>query len=323
MEDMIWRMPKIDLHCHLDGSLPLDSVRKITGREVAAEELQAEDQCRDLAEYLKKFDIPIACLKTAEALKTAAREFLLDAAKENICYIETRFAPLHSAGEGLSASQAVEAVLEGLAEAEKICHVRYGLILCAMRHHRQEDSLAMLKECREFLGEGVCAADLAGDEASWPMKNYREMFREVKKMGYSFTIHAGECGNAENIKDAVECGASRIGHGIAMRGRPDIQKLCASRRIGIEMCPISNLQTRAASSPEDYPLREFMDAGLLVTLNTDNRTVSRTSITREMEFARNCCGVTEEELVRLQENAVDAAFADDAVKHELWKLWNH
>ena len=116
MEDAVRLMPKIDLHCHLDGSLTLESVRKITGRNVAPEELQADDRCRDLAEYLKKFDIPIACLKTAEALRIAARDFLLDAAKENICYIETRFAPLHSEGEGLNSRQAVESVLEGLAE---------------------------------------------------------------------------------------------------------------------------------------------------------------------------------------------------------------
>ena len=323
MEDAVRLMPKIDLHCHLDGSLTLERVRKITGRNVAPEELQADDRCRDLAEYLKKFDIPIACLKTAEALRIAARDFLLDAAKENICYIETRFAPLHSAGEGLNSRQAVESVLEGLAEAEKICHVRYGVIVCAMRHHRQEDSLAMFRTCREYLGEGVCAADLAGDEASWPMENYRALFQEVKKLDFPFTIHAGECGNAENIREAVECGAARIGHGIAMSGRADIQKLCAERGVGIEMCPISNLQTRAAKSPDHYPLREFLDAGLKVTLNTDNRTVSRTSITREMEFARKYCGVTDEELLRLEQNAADLAFADDSVKHELWKLWNH
>ena len=322
LEDIIRRMPKIDLHCHLDGSLTLESVRKITGREVAPEELQAEERCRDLAEYLKKFDIPIACLKTAEALKTAARDFLLDAAKEHICYMETRFAPLHSAGEGLDAAGAVEAVLEGLKEAEEICHVRWGLIVCAMRHHSQEDNLAMLKACRAYLGEGVCAADLAGDEASFPMKNYMKLFQEARKLDYPFTIHAGECGNAENIRDAVECGASRIGHGIAMSGRPDIQRLCREKRIGIEMCPVSNIQTRAASSPESYPLREFMEAGLMVTLNTDNRTVSRTSIAREMEFARTYCGVTEEELAALERNAVDVLFADDGVKHELWKLWN-
>ena len=322
MGDTVQSMPKIDLHCHLDGSLTFESARKILGREVAPEELQAEERCRDLAEYLKKFDIPIACLKTAGALKTAAKDFLLDAAKENICYIETRFAPLHSAGEGLGSREAVEAVLEGLKEAADICRVRYGVIVCAMRHHSQEDSLRMLKDCREFLGEGVCAADLAGDEASYPMKNYTELFREAKKLGYPFTIHAGECGNAENIRDAVECGAARIGHGIAMSGRPDIQKLCAEKRIGIEMCPVSNIQTRAAASPETYPLREFLDAGLLATLNTDNRTVSRTSITREMEFAERYCRVTGEELKKIEMNALETAFADEAVKHELWKLWN-
>lgn len=211
-------------------------------------------------------------------------------------------------------------MLEGLEEAKKLCGIPYNVIACAMRHHKEEDSLAMMKVCREFLGEGICAVDLAGDEAAFPMENFRGLFAEAKKLGFPFTIHAGECGRVENVLEAVECGAARIGHGIALSGHKEAMKLCADRRIGIEMCPSSNLQTRAAKSEQEYPIREFMDAGLLVTLNTDNRTVSNTSMTEEMLFVHRHYGITEEELREFMMHAAETAFADDQVKQKLWKL---
>lgn len=321
MINRIKAMPKIDLHCHLDGSMTRISVERILGRKVEPEELEAGDRCQNLAEYLERFRLPLQCLQTEEGLRTAAEEFLLEAAKENTRYIEVRFAPLSSVHEHLSCRQVVEAVLEGLKAAQMQCGVRWNVIACAMRHQPQEDSLAMMKVCREYLGEGICAVDLAGDEAAYPMEGYRDLFLQAKKLGFPYTIHAGECGRVENVLEAVECGASRVGHGIALKGHPSAQKLCADKRIGIEMCPTSNLQTRAARK-ETYPIREFMEAGLLVTLNTDNRTVSRTSITGEMEMVSQEYGITEEEMERFYRNAVEVSFADDQVKDRLWKQKN-
>lgn len=321
MNEEILQMPKIDLHCHLDGSLTLESMERILGRDIRPEEVQVGENCRNLAEYLDKFDIPLQCVQTAEGLRTASREFLLDAAKENIRYMEVRFAPLSSVNDRLNCRQVVEAVLEGLEEAKKQCGVPYNVIACAMRHHTEEDSLAMMRVCREFLGEGICAVDLAGNEAAFPMENFRGLFAEAKKMGFPFTIHAGECGRVENVLEAVKCGAARIGHGIALHGNSEAIRFCADRKIGIEMCPSSNLQTRAVESERDYPIREFLDAGLLVTLNTDNRTVSNTGLSREMAYVQEHYGITDNELMALQENAIAVAFADDALKHELWKQW--
>ena len=299
--------------------MTLKSVEQILKRKVELEELEAGDCCQNLAEYLDRFLLPLQCVQTAEGLRLAAKEFLLDVAKENMKYVEVRFAPLSSVHDHLDCRQVVEAVLEGLKEAEAQCGVSWNVIACAMRHHPQEDSLAMMKVCREYLGEGLCAVDLAGDEASYPMESFRELFAQAKRLGFPFTIHAGECGRVENVLEAVECGASRIGHGIALKGHPDAQKLCADKRIGIEMCPTSNLQTRAAER-EGYPIREFMDTGLLVTLNTDNRTVSGTSMTQEMEFVAQEYGVTEEELGPCYRNAIEVSFADDEIKHRLCSL---
>lgn len=316
-KEQIRKMPKLDLHCHLDGSLAIQSIRELLGREVERGELQVSDDCRSLAEYLEKFDLPLQCLQTAEGLKAASRDFLLEAAKENIIYIEARFAPLLSVNETLSCEQVIEAVLQGLAEGKESCGVEYNIIACAMRHHSPEQNLAMFRAAREFLGAGLCALDLAGNEAAFPMKDFAGLFQEAAKMGFPFTLHAGECGSAENIVDSVKCGAGRIGHGIAMRGQKDVIALCRDRHIGIEMCPISNLQTKAVPDKSVYPLREFLDSGLFVTINTDNRTVSNTTVTREMEFIQKEYGVRDEELWQLTHNAAEVSFAEESVKETL------
>ena len=319
LEKEFLNRPKIDLHCHLDGSLVLGSMSEILGREVRKEEIQVSDNCTSLAEYLQKFDIPISCIQTEAGLKKSAKDFLLGLQKDNIKYVETRFAPFFSCGEGLSYKQIMESVLDGLKEASEETGILYQVIACNMRHLDEETNIRMMRECREFLGEGLCAIDLAGDEKSMPNALFGNLFAEAKKLDYSYTIHAGECGSVQCIKDAVEMGTKRIGHGIAMMGNKEVQKLLASKRIGVEMCPISNYQTKALQPEQIYPVREFAKVGVPVTINTDNRTVSNTSITREMEFLNERFGISDEEFYQYQMNAVDVAFCDDAMKHEIWK----
>lgn len=308
----------IDLHCHLDGSLSLEYIQSILGDQITQEDIQAPDNCQSLTEYLSKFDIPLKCMQNEEHLKGAAWDFMRLAARDNVRYIEVRFAPMLSVHEGLKVHRVIEAVLSGLEKGKEEYHIDYNVIVCAMRHHSVEDNLEMLKAARSFLGSGVCGADLAGDENHYPMKNFIPLFQEVKKMEMPFTIHAGECGSPENIKGAIGCGAARIGHGIAMAGRRDIQELCRRKHIGIEMCPISNLQTKAASI-DNYPLRQFLDEKLLVTINTDNRTVSNTNLGKEKKFIQKQYGITEEDIRAMTRNAIEISFADDEVKNRLCK----
>ena len=310
---------KIDLHCHLDGSLVLKSMSEIMGREVREEEIQVSDNCTSLAEYLQKFDLPISCIQTEAGLKKSAKDFLMELQKDNIKYVEARFAPFFSCGEGLSYKQIMESVLDGFKEASEETGILFQVIACNMRHLDEETNIRMMRECREFLGEGLCAIDLAGDEKSMPNAMFGNLFVEAKKLDYPYTIHAGECGSVQSILDAVEMGAKRIGHGIAMMGNAEVQKLVASKRIGVEMCPISNYQTKALQPEQVYPIRDFAKMGVLTTINTDNRAVSNTCITKEMEFLNKKIGISEDELYQYQMNAVDVAFCDDAVKHEVWK----
>lgn len=311
------KLPKIELHCHLDGSLSKQFLESRLGRSVSEEEIQVSDDCASLAEYLEKFELPGRCLKDEEGLEGAGYDVLKGMARENICYAEIRFAPLLSVTGQMGTQQVIASLLKGLERGKKDFGVAYNVITCAMRHHSEEQNYEMLRAAREFLGEGVCAADLAGAEAQYPMSGFMDLFAKVKRMGMPFTIHAGECGSVANITDAMRAGAKRIGHGIAMRGTPDVQKMVCELGVGIEMCPISNLQTKAVQSTSQYPLREFLDAGVLVTVNTDNRTVSNSTMAKELEFIQKTYGISDDEVLLLMKNAVKAAFTDDSTKSRL------
>ncbi|MDO5135888.1 MAG: adenosine deaminase [Eubacteriales bacterium] len=319
--EKLLKLPKVELHCHLDGSLSQSWISRELGMEVDASRLQVTDGCQSLKEYLEKFDLPIRCIQTEGGLRRAGYDFLQQVSRENMRYVEVRFAPACSAHGSLTVERVLESLLTGLEEGKKAFGTEYNVIVCAMRHHSEEENLAMLKSARTFLGQGVCCADLAGDEAAFPMSGFRELFSQVKAMGMPFVLHAGECGSRENIQESVDCGAARIGHGIAMRGDGRLQELCRKKGVGIEMCPISNLQTKAVGSKADYPMREFLDNGLLVTVNTDNRTVSDTSVTKELAFIQENYGITDEEIYRMLENGARVSFADDGVKHRLLEEW--
>lgn len=315
---MSMKYPLIDLHCHLDGSLPLSIVQELLGRTVRIEELQIAEDCRSLAEYLEKFEIPLQCLQTTAGLEKAAFHFLGEVAKDGINYIEVRFAPMLSVHDTLSCKQVIESVVAGCKRGKEAFGVSANVIVCAMRHHSEEQNLQMIHCAKEFYGtRGVCALDLAGNEAAYPMSQFRELFAMAKRMELPFTIHAGECGSADNIREAIACGAKRIGHGIAMSNNKEIQELCVKNKIGVEMCPSSNLQTKAIDEISHYPLKEFMQQGILATINTDNRTVSNTTIHKEIELARKYCGLCEEDIEKLMKNAIEVSFADEDEKERL------
>ena len=313
------RLPKVELHCHLDGSLSQEFIEKRLGRSVKKEELSVSEDCTSLAEYLEKFDLPCQCLRDEEGLEEAGYDVLKSMNREHVCYAEIRFAPLFSETETMSCGKAMEALIRGLERGKQEFDIEYGVIACAMRHLAEEENWRMIRSARELLGAGVCGVDLAGAEASYPMSQFMNLFEKTRNIGMPFTIHAGECGSVENITDAVAAGAKRIGHGIAMRGHEDVIRKLAEKKIGIEMCPVSNLQTRAVPGPEFYPIREFLNKGVLVTVNTDNRTVSDTTMTKELEFIQNTYGIRDEEVLLLMRNAVDAAFAEETVKEKLYR----
>lgn len=321
-------IPKIELHCHLDGSLGLELTQSLLAKrgesytlEELREKLQAPLDCQDLSEYLQRFDLPNEVLQTEEELKAAAFDLAKRAADENVRYLETRFAPKFSTAEGLTVKQVLAAVESGFADARQKYNIHTGIIVCGMRGMSENANLSMLKDAMELYGSGVVGCDLAGDEKAYPVHQYQYFFEKAKEYGIPFTIHAGEQGDKENIRGSIEFGASRIGHGIAMLKDKELQQLCVDKNVGVELCPTSNLQTKAVNSFAGYPFREFFDAGIKLSINTDNRTVSGTDMTKELSRILFSFPMEEQELKKVYHDSVDMAFAGEDVKHELWKAF--
>lgn len=322
--ETIKKLPKIELHCHLDGSLGLELTRRLLlarGEEYSIEELkeqlQAPMDCASLSDYLRRFDLPNEVLQTREELKAAALDLAERASQEHVCYIESRFAPTFSTAEGLSVQQVLEAVAEGFAEAKERYGIDSGIIVCGMRGLSENANLSMLRASMELYGAGVVGCDLAGDEKAYPVTEFAYFFEQAAKYGIPFTIHAGECGNRENIRASIGMGARRIGHGIAMLGDTSLQQLCVDRHVAVELCPTSNLQTKAVEHFEKYPFREFYEAGVPLSINTDNRTVSGTDMTEEIRRIADQFALTEEEYCRIYRDSVEYSFADDDIKEQL------
>lgn len=310
----IQQLPKIDLHCHLDGSLTKAMIERYVDQLVTPQMLTVSDYCQSLTEYLEKFDLPLQCLQSESGLEDGAYSFVEEAARDNVQYVEVRFAPMLSVHDSLNCEKVIEAVRKGMERGKETFGVRYGIIVCAMRNHSVEQNLKMLKCAREFLGYGVCALDLAGDESAYPTLQFRELFQEANRLEMPFTIHSGETGNLENVRVAYELGAKRIGHGIALKKDPELMRAYAAAGIGVEMCPTSNFQTKAVRSWEEYPLRQFMDAGIQVSIHTDNRTVSGTTMTKELTKIYEQYDQDDALILKLLNNAAESAF-DPEIKN--------
>lgn len=314
-------LPKIDLHCHLDGSLSLETVQQLIALENIpidtanlAQELRVDGTCTDLGTYLEKFELPLKLLKTPKSFEIATYELLKEVALENMIYIEIRFAPFLTASNEIEARLIVEGAIRGLNKGREAFGIEANLILCCMRHHSDQVNLQVLDLAKRYLGQGVCAIDIAGDEGKYPMDMFKEIFAKAKDMDIPFTIHAGETGSTENVRGAIALGATRIGHGIAIMKDQALLDLCAKKKIGIEMCPTSNIQTRAIEDMKDYPYQCFMDNGLVVTLNTDNRTVSNTTINKEIALLKS---YGEVDYMKCLKNSIEVAFVSDEVKKKL------
>lgn len=319
-------LPKVELHCHLDGSLPVHTVRRLAKQagiqlpqeeEKLLEKLTVPRGCQSLAQYLECFSLPISCLQSYDALYTAAYDLAKEAAGEGVCYLEVRFAPVFSAHDGFTQDDVVRAVRDGLAQAQADWGIGSGVILCGMRHLPVEETCQTVRLAQRFWGDGVCAVDLAGDEKAYPPQLHQAMFELATQCGVPFTIHAGECGSAENVRTALEWGARRVGHGVAVAKHPEILALCREQGAVLEVCPTSNLQTKAVPPQEEHPLRSLLEQGVRVTINTDNRTVSGTDLTGELLWANRQLGLGREELRRMMEYAAEAVFAPQPVRQKL------
>lgn len=314
MKELI-KLPKVELHLHLDGSVRISTVCEllnITNLE-AQNKMIVDNNVKSLTDYLSKFDLPLKVLQTKDNIKRVVKELLEDLKKENVIYAEIRFAPMLHVNLGLTYEEIVESVVEAKNEVNDI---KCNFILCCMRYdilNNNINNLKTIEVAEKYYKKGVVALDLAGDEKKFPTKDFKELF---KNTNIPLTIHAGEADSYKSIEDALLIGASRIGHGIEIINNKDLMEEVNKNKIALEICPQSNIDTCAISDKKNHPITKLINK-VLVTINTDNRTVSNITLTKEYEDLINLCNFSIEDIKKCNINAIKSAFISDKEKQEL------
>src|SRR5512144_700291 len=332
-EELVRALPKTDLHCHLDGSLRLATILELAEQngvrlpadtpEGLARAIHMGQNCASLEDYLTAFDVTLAVLQTEEALYRAAYELAVDCARENVRYLEVRYAPVLHTRRGLKPTTIVDAVLEGLRVAKRETGIKSHVIICGIRHIDPVTSLRLAELAVAYKNKGVVGYDLAGLEEGHPSRRHQAAFQLILDNNVNVTIHAGEAYGPESIAQAVHaCGAHRIGHGVRLRENGDLLNYLNDHRIPLEMCPSSNVQTRSVTDFESHPLKFYFDFGLRVTVNTDNRLITDTTVTKELRLAHERMGFTLEDLCTLIVQGFKSAFLPFREKQDLLRAAN-
>ena len=325
--ELIRRIPKAELHCHLDGSVRPSTLLELArdqhkamprdDAEALADFMLVRD-ARDLEEYLERFSITLSVMQQAEALERIAYELAEDAAREGIRYLEARYAPILNAREGLTLEGVVDASLRGFARAARDHDIVSKVVICAIRNMPPTASLELAWLAVDYKNDGVVGFDLAGGEAGNPAALHAQAFAHCRAHGLPCTCHAGEGDGAGSIAQAMHtCHAHRIGHGTHLIDDPVLMAEARDTGVAIECCLTSNLQTRAVPSIDAHPLRKYFEAGLQVSINTDNRLMSGTDLVSEYLLAARHLGFTFDELMRLARQGFTNAFLPDAEKQAL------
>jgi adenosine deaminase len=326
-EELVRALPKTDLHCHLDGSLRLRTILELAERqrvtlpadtpEGLAKAIHMGEICRSLEDYLTAFDVTLAVLQTEEALHRAAYELAIDAASENVRYLEVRYSPVLHTRAGLKPTAIVDAVLEGLRVAKRETDIKSNVIICGIRHMDPMTSVRLAELAVAYKGKGVVGFDLAGAEEGHPARKHREAIQLILDNNVNVTIHAGEAFGPESIAQAVHwCGAHRIGHGVRLRESGDLLNYLNDHRIPLEMCPSSNVQTGSVPNFAAHPLRFYFDFGLRVTVNTDNRLVTDTTVSKELWLCHTQMGMSFSDLKQVVLSGFKSAFLPFHVKQQ-------
>jgi adenosine deaminase len=316
--ELLRALPKAELHCHLDGSVRAETMLELAreyGRTMPVDDADALREhmvvkdAHNLEEYLERFTITLSVMQRAEAIERIAYELAADAARDGVRYLETRYAPVLNTQEGLSLDEAVESAARGLARAERDHDIVARIIVCGLRHLEPAVSLRLAKLAVAHRERGVVGFDLAGGERGHPASAHAEAFAYARQHELAVTVHAGEGDGAESVRQAVHlCGADRLGHATHLIDDESLTHYVNDRRIALEVCLTSNVQTHATESFDAHPVRQYFDRGMNVVLNTDNRLMSGTTLTDEYLLAARHHGFTFEELATIALNGFASAF---------------
>jgi adenosine deaminase len=319
----IRRMPKVELHLHLDGSLRVDTALDLARtrgvdaprtRRAMAAVLQAPRRGADQAALLRSFDLPIALLQDAEALERAAAELVEDKAADHVRYLEIRWGPRLHLARGLALADGIAAVCAGAAAGAARTGVEVRLICTAIRSHEPADNHALAVTAGAYRDRGLVGWDLAGPEAAWPdPAQHRDAFEAARDAGLRITLHAGEWGGAAQVRRALALDPERIAHGAAAADDPSLLAELIQRNVCLDLCPTSNVQAGAVDALGAHPLARLQRAGASVTLSTDSRTVAGLSLSEEYARAIGEIGLAPAELWAIDRRGIDVAFAEEAV----------
>lgn len=329
------QFPKLDLHLHLDGSVPpetLFQLAKEQGVPVPGETLAGYleyirrcAQCGSVNEYLKMFDLPVAVMQDGNSLTRVTRELICLLYRQNLAYAEIRFAPQLHTRKGLSQAGVVEAVLAGREQGLKECPgFDVGILCCMMcigpETANWKENAETVEVTRAYLDRGVVGLDLAGAEGIVPLKNFAPLFQRAAELGIPCTCHAGDSQGPDTVRDAMDFGARRIGHGHHIYDDPELVQRAIREGITIEVCPTSNIQCMTQPSYGQHPAKELLDMGLNVTINTDNMTFAGVDLEAEYGHCLGEMGFTPEDLVKMSENSIRAAFLSEENRLALLSL---
>lgn len=329
------QFPKLDLHLHLDGSVPpetLFQLAKEQGVPVPGETLAGYleyirrcAQCGSVNEYLKMFDLPVAVMQDGNSLTRVTRELICLLYRQNLAYAEIRFAPQLHTRKGLSQAEAVEAVLAGREQGLKECPgFDVGILCCMMcigpETANWKENAETVEVTRAYLNRGVVGLDLAGAEGIVPLKNFAPLFQRAAELGIPCTCHAGDSQGPDTVRDAMDFGARRIGHGHHIYDDPELVQRAIREGITIEVCPTSNIQCMTQPSYGQHPAKKLLDMGLNVTINTDNMTFAGVDLEAEYGHCLGEMGFTPEDLVKMSENSIRAAFLSEENRLALLSL---
>ena len=320
-------IPKAELHLHLDGSVRPRTVLELAKHEgvpLPTEDpdkigdfLRANERTASLVEYITFFELPIAVLQTVPALERATYELCEDLAKDNVRYAEIRYGPWLHVQRGLSLTDVIRGVLSGWTKGRKDFGLEGGIIATALRDMPPAQNLALAQVAGRFVGEGVVGFDLAGDEAGHPPILHEDAFRVARSLGLNITIHAGEAAGPESIRQAISMGAGRLGHGVRAQEDRDVIDLIKENGVQLDMAPTTNAQTNAVRRLEDHPLKRYHDEGIKVTISTDSRTVSETTLAREFDLAVRVLGCSVDDVWAMNLQALRGGFGDEKTRSRL------
>lgn len=322
--------PKIDLHLHLDGSFLPETAWELAqaqGVDMPADTLEefrhflvVSADCRSVNDYLQRFELPLQLMQRADNIARVTRELIELLDGQGLAYAEIRFAPQLHTRSGLTQRDAIEAVLAGR-QAAQVQHIRTGILLCAMcvgpENANMKENLETVELAAEYLGKGVVGFDLAGAEGIVPLRNFAPVFDRARELKLPLTCHAGDSQGPDTVRDALDFGVSRIGHGHHIFDDPALCKRAIEQGVTLEVCPTSNIQCQTQPSYAEHPAKKLLDMGMRITINTDNMILSGIDLDYEYDRCLKDMGFEEKDILAMLRNSANACFAPPEVKADL------